>query len=311
MVDTLISKVQQLPAMVAGAVSASASSSSSSSAAPQLSASALPAATKDAAFWPIIPVGHTAYTWYGVEGNPAAIAAAAGVSGDASAPSSSSAPQSASATPAPAAAAQQKPAQGEKKEKKEKAPKQPKQAKPAEPEQPEFTKLDIRVGQIVSASRHPRPEVTSLYVEQIDVGEAEPRTIVSGLVKYIPLEEFSKMRVCVICNLKPSALQGVTSHGMVLAASTGDGESRHVEVVAPPSDARVGDRVLPLDLYAELASFAALPQVDPKKKNSCWAPIQAKLKTDGEGYATYDGKRLGVEGKGAAKAATLKDAVIS
>lgn len=26
-------------------------------------------------------------------------------------------------------------------------------------------------------------------VEQIDVGEAEPRTIVSGLVKFVPLEE--------------------------------------------------------------------------------------------------------------------------
>jgi tRNA-binding EMAP/Myf-like protein len=29
----------------------------------------------------------------------------------------------------------------------------------------------------------------SLYVEQIDVGEQEPRTIVSGLVKFVPLEE--------------------------------------------------------------------------------------------------------------------------
>ena len=29
----------------------------------------------------------------------------------------------------------------------------------------------------------------SLYVESIDVGEAEPRTIVSGLVKYVPIEQ--------------------------------------------------------------------------------------------------------------------------
>lgn len=46
----------------------------------------------------------------------------------------------------------------------------------------------IRVGRIVSCERH--PDADSLYVEQIDVGEAEgPRTIVSGLVKYVPLEE--------------------------------------------------------------------------------------------------------------------------
>jgi methionyl-tRNA synthetase len=31
-------------------------------------------------------------------------------------------------------------------------------------------------------------------VEEIDVGEGQPRTVVSGLVKYIPLEE---MQVCV------------------------------------------------------------------------------------------------------------------
>ncbi len=44
------------------------------------------------------------------------------------------------------------------------------------------------MGRIVSCERH--PDADSLYVEQIDVGEAEgPRTIVSGLVKYVPLEE--------------------------------------------------------------------------------------------------------------------------
>ncbi len=29
----------------------------------------------------------------------------------------------------------------------------------------------------------------SLYVEQVDVGEEAPRTIISGLVKYVPIEE--------------------------------------------------------------------------------------------------------------------------
>ena len=31
--------------------------------------------------------------------------------------------------------------------------------------------------------------VRSLYVEQVDVGEDEPRTIISGLVQFVPLEE--------------------------------------------------------------------------------------------------------------------------
>lgn len=33
------------------------------------------------------------------------------------------------------------------------------------------------------------PDADSLYVEQIDIGEAEPRTVVSGLVKYKTLDE--------------------------------------------------------------------------------------------------------------------------
>lgn len=48
-------------------------------------------------------------------------------------------------------------------------------------------KLEIRVGLIRKAEKH--PDADSLYVEEIDVGEEAPRTVVSGLVKYIPLEE--------------------------------------------------------------------------------------------------------------------------
>ncbi len=48
--------------------------------------------------------------------------------------------------------------------------------------------LDIRVGKILKAWKH--PEADSLYVEEVDVGETEgPRTICSGLVKYVPEEE--------------------------------------------------------------------------------------------------------------------------
>lgn len=50
-----------------------------------------------------------------------------------------------------------------------------------------ITRLDIRVGLITKAQKH--PDADSLYVEEIDVGESQPRTVVSGLVKYIPLEE--------------------------------------------------------------------------------------------------------------------------
>lgn len=48
--------------------------------------------------------------------------------------------------------------------------------------------LDLRVGRILKAWKH--PEADSLYVEEVDCGEAEgPRTICSGLVKYIPEDQ--------------------------------------------------------------------------------------------------------------------------
>lgn len=51
--------------------------------------------------------------------------------------------------------------------------------------------LDVRVGRVVKAWRH--PEADTLYVEEVDVGEAEPRTICSGLVNFLPIEE---LQVC-------------------------------------------------------------------------------------------------------------------
>lgn len=48
------------------------------------------------------------------------------------------------------------------------------------------------------------------------------RTIVSGLVKYQTVEQLKGRDVIVLCNLKPRAMRGVTSHGMLLCASNED-----------------------------------------------------------------------------------------
>lgn len=79
-------------------------------------------------------------------------------------------------------------------------------------------RLDIRVGKIVEVSKH--PDADTLYVEKIDLGEAVPRTIVSGLAKYVPIEQMKDRSVAVLCNLKPAKMRGVESQGMVLCAST-------------------------------------------------------------------------------------------
>lgn len=63
------------------------------------------------------------------------------------------------------------------------------------------------------------PDADSLYVEKIDVGETEPRTVVSGLVQFVPKEELQDRLVVVLCNLKPQKMRGVESQGMLLCAS--------------------------------------------------------------------------------------------
>ena len=84
----------------------------------------------------------------------------------------------------------------------------------------EFSRLEIKVGKILEVEKH--PDADGLYVEKIDVGEEEPRTIVSGLVKFIEKEDFEGMSTLVLCNLKPRAMRGITSAGMVLCASNED-----------------------------------------------------------------------------------------
>ncbi|KAF8014283.1 hypothetical protein BT93_H0195 [Corymbia citriodora subsp. variegata] len=132
-----------------------------------------------------------------------------------------------------------------------------------------ITRLDIRVGLITKVQKH--PDADSLYVEEIDVGEGQNRTVVSGLVKYIPLEEMQNRKVCVLCNLKPATMRGIKSHAMVLCAS--NKENTKVEFIEPPESAKVGERVT-------FPGFEGAPDdvLNPKKK--VWETLQPDLHTD-------------------------------
>ncbi|ONL95093.1 Methionine--tRNA ligase cytoplasmic [Zea mays] len=137
-------------------------------------------------------------------------------------------------------------------------------------------KLDIRVGLIRKAEKH--PDADSLYVEEIDVGEDTPRTVVSGLVKFIPLEEMQNRKVCVLCNLKPVAMRGIKSHAMVLAASNED--HTKVELVEPPESAAVGERVT-------FAGYSGEPEASLSGKSKTWEKLAAELHSNGELVACY------------------------
>ena len=113
------------------------------------------------------------------------------------------------------AAEEKKKEDAPKKEKKPKAEKTPKKAAADDEAPVDIGRLDLRVGHIRfvnhsksllkmycmlfsgrSAKKH--PDAHSLYVEEIDVGEEKPRTVISGLVKFIPKAE------TIYCALKAS-----------------------------------------------------------------------------------------------------------
>lgn len=142
------------------------------------------------------------------------------------------------------------------------------------------SRLEIKVGKVVAVSRH--PDADSLYIEKIDLGEAGPRTIVSGLVKHVPEEEMKDRLVVVLCNLKPAKLKGVESKGMVLCSSKEDG----VEPLAPPEGSKPGDRVL-VEGHEEGAPDE---QLNPKKK--IWEKLSIDLKTSAAGVAQWQGNNL-------------------
>jgi len=155
-----------------------------------------------------------------------------------------------------------------------------------DPDQPLFSKLDIRVGKIVKAWHH--PEADKLFVEEIDLGEGEPRQIVSGLREVYTQEEFEGKTILVVCNMKPAKMRGVMSSGMVLCAK----QDKTIELIQVPANCKIGDRLLP-----ENVPFGKWSPVSPDvlKKKKIWESVAEQLKTDSKKVACFDGKALVTE----------------
>jgi aminoacyl tRNA synthase complex-interacting multifunctional protein 1 len=161
---------------------------------------------------------------------------------------------------------------------KDKAPKGA-AAVPVAPTPVTFNDLDVRVGTMLSVSRHPTAD--RLYMESIDVGEAEPRKIISGLVQYYKPEELVGAQCLVICNMKPKKLVGEPSNGMVLCAGGGDVP---LELVRAPAGSAPGDRVF-------MKGTAPIPS-PPIPSSAKMDEILKGLMTDANGIVVWNGTEL-------------------
>jgi methionyl-tRNA synthetase len=81
----------------------------------------------------------------------------------------------------------------------------------------DFSKVDLRVGEVKSAE--PVKGADKLLHLKVDIGEAEPRTIVAGIALAYKPETLVGRKVVIVANLEPRKLRGLTSQGMIVAAS--------------------------------------------------------------------------------------------
>ena len=84
----------------------------------------------------------------------------------------------------------------------------------------DFSKIHLRVVRVLAAE--PVPKTEKLLKLTVDLGD-EQREIVSGIAQHYAPEDLVGKNVVMVINLKPAKIRGIVSHGMVLAASHGDG----------------------------------------------------------------------------------------
>jgi len=84
----------------------------------------------------------------------------------------------------------------------------------------DFSKVELRVGQILTAERIPKADKLLRFT--IDLGEAEPRQILAGIAQYYEPEKLVGRKVIVVANLAPRKMRGLESQGMILAAAVGE-----------------------------------------------------------------------------------------
>lgn len=85
----------------------------------------------------------------------------------------------------------------------------------------DFSKVEVKIGTVVSAERV--PETDKLLRLMVDLGEEEPRQIVSGIAAYVPEpESLVGRQLSFVTNLAPRKLKGLESNGMLFAVGEGD-----------------------------------------------------------------------------------------
>ncbi|KAM9836420.1 aminoacyl tRNA synthase complex-interacting multifunctional protein 1 [Aulostomus maculatus] len=162
----------------------------------------------------------------------------------------------------------------------------------------DVSRLDLRVGRILSVHRHPLAEMLS--VQEVDLGENALRTVVSKLAGQTHLEELQGSLAVLLCNVKARKLKGVISQARLLWCCN---SNEIMELLAPPPGAIPGDRVTFLNYPGE-------PDRELQSKQRVWEVLQPNLQVNNRGVANYKGCGFQVKGKGLCRAPSLTNGFI-
>jgi methionyl-tRNA synthetase len=86
----------------------------------------------------------------------------------------------------------------------------------------DFLNVDLRVGLVLAAERVKGSD--KLMHMKVDIGEAQPRTIVAGIAEAYAPEQLIDRKVVIVANLQPRKLKGIESNGMIVAATAEGGK---------------------------------------------------------------------------------------
>jgi methionyl-tRNA synthetase len=103
----------------------------------------------------------------------------------------------------------------------------------------EFQKIDLRVGEVLTAESVPGAD--KLLKLTVDIG-GEVRTMVAGIALSYRPEELPGKRVVVVANLEPATIRGVRSEGMVLAGWV-KSDDQSITLVSPERPLPKGSKV--------------------------------------------------------------------
>jgi methionyl-tRNA synthetase len=102
----------------------------------------------------------------------------------------------------------------------------------------DFAKVELRVGTILEAK--PAPKGDRLLVLQVDLG-TERRQILAGIRQHYEPEQLLGKQIIVVANLAPRTMMGLTSQGMLLAAT--DPATNRVIIASPSDQVAPGSKV--------------------------------------------------------------------